>query len=472
MDGAMLVAWAFLSAAASAAPTRTAGVVFQINAGAGEKAISPYVYGMALNYSNQNYYSPRPYAPPPENIPLFRVGGNEWTPHNWTINATHAGEDWFNFNIPQPHVPEDSMDSPGGVVEGNVQRAFAKNASIIVTVPMLGYVASDADDTDVTRTPDYVHARFKTSVAKKASPFGPGDPAAPAVYQDEFVHWLEGRFPGAHGKTGPKILYSLDNEPDLWQETFSAIHGNPTTYAELLAKTLRYAKAIKAVAPQALVLGPVTSGWDGNINLKGAPDAGRYPGDFLDNYIAVTKGWVDVLDTHYYPAGNLADRLIDMSSATLSELADPAAQALRVQLPGLLWDPGFQATGWESFDSTDGTALRLIPRLKEKIDRLNPGMKIAITEYYFGASMDISGGIAQADAWESGAGRAYSRPMPSQRREQAGFSRGLQHVPQFRRKTGRSATFRCRQRLRTCKRHRSTPAPTREARSPCPRRHQ
>ena len=381
---------------ADAAPK--SGVVFQINAGEGEKAISPFVYGMGLVYTNQDYYPPQPYAPPPNNIPLFRIGGDDWTPSNWTNNATNHGAGWHNQNSLQPHVPDDALDSPGGVVQGDVQRAFAQKASIIVTVPMLGYVAADTDDTDVTRTPDFIHTRFKPSAAKKGAPFGPGDPAAPVVYQDEFVQVLEGRFPDAHKAAGPTILYSLDNEPDLWRETHSKIHDFPTTYQEMFSKTIDYSKAIKTLAPQALVMGPVTSGWAANVGLAGAPDAGQYRGDFLDNYIAATKGWVDVLDTHYYPAGNLDGKMMDMSQSKLSEFSSPAARALRVQLPRTLWDPGFLETGWESFDPTDGEPLRLIPRLQEKIDRLNPGMKIAITEYYFGASMDISGGIAQADA--------------------------------------------------------------------------
>jgi O-glycosyl hydrolase len=44
-----------------------------------------------------------------------------------------------------------------------------------------------------------------------------------------------------------------------------------------------------------------------------------------------------------------------------------------------------------------GGAIRLIPRLKDKITAHYPGTLLAVTEYNYGAGGHISGGIAQAD---------------------------------------------------------------------------
>ena len=79
--------------------------------------------------------------------------------------------------------------------------------------------------------------------------------------------------------------------------------ATPLTYAELLSDTVSYATAIKAVAPNTLIFGPVSYGWDGYTTLQNAPDSGR-DGDFLGYYLnqtasasqAAGKRLVDVLD--------------------------------------------------------------------------------------------------------------------------------------------------------------------------------
>jgi mannan endo-1,4-beta-mannosidase len=52
---------------------------------------------------------------------------------------------------------------------------------------------------------------------------------------------------------------------------------------------------------------------------------------------------------------------------------------------------------WITQWSTKGQPIHLIPWVKEKIDRLCPGTKLAFSEYDYGAGNDVSGGLAQAD---------------------------------------------------------------------------
>lgn len=163
-----------------------------------------------------------------------------------------------------------------------------------------------------------------------------------------------------------------------------------------MEKTIDYAEAIKAVAPDAVVFGPVNYGWQGMVDLQGASDAaGR---DFLEFYLrnladADTDNGhrlVDVLDIHWYPeASGDGTRITEDSSQA-------AVAAARMQAPRSLWDDTYAEDSWIAQWSTQGS-VRLLPRLQTKIDTHYPGTRIAITEYYYGGGDHISGAIAQAD---------------------------------------------------------------------------
>ena len=168
------------------------------------------------------------------------------------------------------------------------------------------------------------------------------------------------------------------------------------TYAELLQETLDYASAIKDVAPDAKVFGPVSYGWAGYVNLQNAPDAGGR--DFLDFYLDAVSAaeqqqgrrLVDVLDVHWYPEATGGGTRITSDSAS------SAIAAAREQAPRSLWDPTYVENSWIT-QSLGGQAIDLLPRLQAKIDAHDPGVRLAITEYYYGGGADISGAIAEAD---------------------------------------------------------------------------
>lgn len=289
---------------------------------------------------------------------------------------------------------------PGEAVRPWVQAARDHGAGYVVTVPIQGYVAADKDgDGDVGATPNYLDARFHPSVSTKGAPFDASpDPDDGIVYQDEFVAWLLDTFPGATDGSEPPILFSLDNEPDLWASTHPRIHPDPVRYDELVADTIDYGGAIKAVDPAAIVMGPVSYGWYGYLTLQDAPDqAGR---DFLDTWLAemaaaeadAGQRLVDVMDLHWYPEatdGAYGPRITD-------DGAGASLAAARVQTPRSLWDDTYTETSWITQWSTYGP-IALIPRMKEKIAANYPGTELAFTEYYYGGGDDISGGLAEAD---------------------------------------------------------------------------
>ncbi len=287
-------------------------------------------------------------------------------------------------------------------VTPTITSAFAHQAAALVTVPTIGYVAADKNGGgDVAQTPNYLAVRFKQSLPKKNAPFTLTPSTSDAyVYQDEWVHFLKTQYPTAFSDARRKIFFSLDNEPDLWFHTHARLRGstgsegNRVTYAEIVQRSADYAAAIKDVAPDALVFGPVNYGWYGMLRLQDAPDAaGR---DFLDHYLAQMQSrataagrrLVDVLDVHWYPEDNAGGVRI-----TGTETTD-AVVAARLNAPRSLWDPSFVEPSW--IGQTTG-AVRLLPRLQQKVDTHAPGTQLAITEYNYGGNQHISGGIAQAD---------------------------------------------------------------------------
>ena len=124
------------------------------------------------------------------------------------------------------------------------------------------------------------------------------------------------------------------------------------TYAELLARDLEYARAIKKVWPSALVTGPVSYGWEGYETLQNAPDSAK-DGNFLvvvppPGHLADVKAGmrlVNDLDLHWYPeATGGGVRITGTGTA-------PALVAAREQAPRSLWDPTYVEDSWITADT-------------------------------------------------------------------------------------------------------------------------
>jgi len=361
-----------------------ATVNFSIDPQQDNHPISKFVYG--VNQSLDGNYA---------NATFTRLGGNRWTAWNWENNASNAGSDWYFQNDGYLGGGE----TPGGAVIPILQNAASRNAGALLTIPINGYVAADKNGGGDVRNSgsNYLQTRFRQEVAAKGGPFSlTPDTTDAFVYQDEFVNWVNTSFPAGQTDPNRPIFFSLDNEPDLWSSTHAEVHPAATTYAELISKTISFADAIKDVAPNTQIFGPVNYGWNGYVNLQNAPDAaGR---DFQAYYLQqlaqaeATYGHrlVDVLDMHWYPEATGGGIRI-----TGSDTSD-AVVAARLQAPRSLWDPTYTETSWITQWSTLGP-IRLLPRMREKISQNYAGTKLAITEYNYGGGSHISGGIAQAD---------------------------------------------------------------------------
>lgn len=341
--------------------------------------ISPYIYG-----ANQPEWDKE------GNLFTFiRMGGNRMTAYNWETNASNAGNDYHFQN--DGYMGE--SDEPGKTVRDYLEAGQSHGAAVILTVPTAGYVSADKKgDGDVMKTPNYLQTRFFKSYAHKPSPpTYPPDTSDRAVYQDEFAAWIY----KIKANSTP-VWFNLDNEPDLWGSTHREIWSKNPTYAQIIANNIEFASALKAVAPEALIFGPVNYGWGGFMTFQGATDAaGR---NFLDVYLAAMKQaelkakrrLVDCLDVHWYPEARGDDvRVTDDSTK-------PGVAPARIQAPRSLWDPTYVETSWIT-QSTGGKPIKLLPMLHEKIDKFYPGTKLAITEYNYGGGKEISGAIAEAD---------------------------------------------------------------------------
>ncbi|MDZ7630806.1 MAG: glycoside hydrolase family 44 protein [Gemmatimonadaceae bacterium] len=389
-------------------PTGPSDVAFTID-GSATYPISRFIYGG--NFINEAGAFGN--ATVPSEFTFNRMGGNRMTAYNWENNHSNAGSDYYYQNTPD----NISGTTAGGSVSRRATPTFARGQAFMATISMIGHVSANGCNCSVgTTTADRatrLSTYFRVSRAAKGSPFTLTPNAADGVvYQDEFVNWFETTYPGRSSHPTAPVFYSLDNEPDIWHATHKEINSDLNdnastprlqTYSAFTDTSIVYAKAIKAVAPNALVFGPATATYTG-ISLLGrypTPDPVYGTQNFTDIYLdkmraagsAAGRRLLDVFDVHFYPEAGTSAGTIVNDYAT----QDAAMIQARVQAPRSLWDPTYTDNSW--VPSAAGGPVRLIPRLREQIAARYPGTKLAITEYYYGRGGDISGGVAQADVF-------------------------------------------------------------------------
>jgi hypothetical protein len=200
-------------------------------------------------------------------------------------------------------------------------------------------------------------------------------------------------------------FFNLDNEPDLWFETHRDVSPIGLKYDQYRDLTYNYAAVIKAADPSAKILGPVVHGWtyyfhspyDGQRGDWVTPDDRNAHGGtpFVEWYLQQMQAYqqitgtrlIDYFDLHYYPQA---------PGVALTGAGNASTQALRLRATRSLWDPSYVDESWISAVEP-GTAVRLIPRMRDWVNAYYPGTQLAITEYNWGALDHINGALAQAD---------------------------------------------------------------------------
>jgi hypothetical protein len=335
-------------------------------------AISPLIYGVTT--ADEEYLEAL-------QIPLNSWGGNPSTRYNWKHGrAWNAGRDYFfkngNYGV-----------TSGSASDSFVEKSGSAGAEVRLTVPTLGWVAKN-DDLNTCSFPlpngecgDLPQVTCENP-SVIADPYRANTKSDVQSIQEWMTHMLE--------RKGFNLRFvAMDNEPELWGWTHYDVHPTCTTYQEVLDKYIEYASAIREVAPEVELAGPITSGWWHYWNsAAGALDKlshGNEP--FLPWFLTKVRAHeeqndiriLDVLDIHYYPQNvyNYED--------------DPETAALRLRSTRSLWDPNYTDESWIN------EAVTLIPRMKELIDRYAPGIQLGISEWNWGGEISMSGALAAAD---------------------------------------------------------------------------
>ena len=244
-----------------------------------------------------------------------------------------------------------------------------------------------------------------------ADAYQPSNPA----FEQQWVKYLMQKYGPANG--GGVRMWSMDNEPEWWYGVHSDIYQQMATYDDMMARSLKWAQAVKAVDPSALITGPVPSGWPGYFYSRTDMQNGwsTAPYQYWDNptdqkahggvpwveyYLQQMQQFekqngyrlLDAVDVHAYLAPD-----------SLTQTAgDAAMETLRMTSTRALWDPNYivpnTTAGDNEYDSKGNlTAPQLIPRMHQWVTGNYPGTKLAITEYMWYALGSITGAITQAD---------------------------------------------------------------------------
>jgi hypothetical protein len=349
--------------------------------------ISPYIYGIAG--------SDKDIARLPATA--RRWGGNPTSRYNPDGNFWNSASDWFFENHQAPSYT-DFLNDNG-----------AHGAKSAITIPMLGWIAKDGASFSFpvsvfgpqART-DQWHSDAGNGVNQAGKDIAPGPPSrtsaeAPPAWAER---WITAIRAADAGKSNV-YEYILDNEPMLWHATHRDVHPTPVGYDELVDRTIQYGGAIRKADPNAVIAGPAEWGWSGYFySAKDTAPGGGYADRRAHGDVPLVEWYLrrlreheqktgtrvlDVLDLHYYPQGNNV-------YAGGAGGSDRATQLLRLRSTRSLWDDTYLDESWIN------DKVRLLPRMKEWVDRNYPGRGISVGEWNFGGEKDVTGALATAEA--------------------------------------------------------------------------
>ena len=367
------------------APTRNAELA--IGCGAARGAISPLIYGASAGDADSGYAAQR-------------LGGNPMSRLNWEAGLWNSGADWFFEN-----------SKLNGSVWAWLDDGVRANSPTALVVPMIGWVAKDATSVGFPKAKFPKQRKFDPSKPHAGDGFnadgskiapGPATETSIAAPPEMIGRWIRSLREKDRERGARSVqMYILDNEPSLWNLSHRDVHPEPTTYAELLDRTRRYATEIRNADAEAVIAGPAEWGWRGYFlsGLDQASDSNARPDQRAHGDEPLVPWYLrqlakheretgvrllDVLDVHFYPA---AEGMYGSDARVDREGAD-----LRLRSTRALWDPTYRDESWIK------EPIELIPRLKRWVAENYPGRKISIGEWSFGAEAHISGGLATAEA--------------------------------------------------------------------------
>ena len=374
-----ILAFALLAAAAgSPVPPSPVGVT--VDAARNRRAIDPRIYGLA----SADEASLRALR-----SPLNLLGGVGASRYNWKIDAWNAGAaDSFRS------VPLSPSGVPGRWADDFIARTRRGDGEPMITLPMLDWVARLGPQ----RAP-----LEGVAIDGKRDP-GAASVRAGAEFQAGLVRHLIHRW-GLAADRDPRY-YVLDHEPSLWSHAHGDVHPDGPSREEIRDRIVAYAARIRAIDPGARIVGPEErtlgepslSGQDlqspgcDSRHLDACPDRAAHGGtEYLPWLLQALRQHeadtgvrvLDVFSVHGYP----------LAPEVYGDDTSAPTQLLRNRATRAFWD-----TTYVDESSAEGSRGGLIPRLREWVGALYPGLDVGLTGYDLGADRSMGGATAQADA--------------------------------------------------------------------------
>src|SRR5580658_8894286 len=238
---------------------QNAATTVSVDAKANQHSISPMIYGIAFPTTDDLKAT---------GFTMNREGGNGSSTYNWQIDATNHANDWYYETFLDPTYDSDNIIM--------WTRAANVGAQPLLTMPMLGYLGnlgpgnsslwsfsikkygpqtgSDPYQPDAGNGISSVTAKPITG----NNPLDANTPNAVSIQQGWIQHLIDTWGLAASG--GLKY-YIMDNEPSLWSSTHRDIHPAAETYNELFNDYVNYAAAVRALDPNAIIVGPEEWSW-------------------------------------------------------------------------------------------------------------------------------------------------------------------------------------------------------------------
>lgn len=357
--------------ATSAAETTAVGTIdadvqVRIDVAAGGAEISPLILGVSGDLSSEEMRD--------AGITVDSWGGNPSSRYNYM--AGHFWNSASDFEFRNTDYGQDG-DSFRRFVAINE----AAGAATRVAVPTLGWVAKDATSCSFPAG-DGCDPQDEANCADG----GPvADPRATSIEStpESVAAWI-----AAVQAEGHELRFiAMDNEPELWGYTHYDVHPECPTYEEILETYLRYATAVREVAPDAELMGPVMCCWFDYWRSAPGPADGSGE-DFLSWFLRRVREYdeangvrtLDVVDVHYYPQSGIYNGDVDDETS-----------ARRLRSVQSLYDPDYSDESWIT------EPIAFIPRMLRTIEASYPGTPLAISEWNFGADGTVNGALAIAD---------------------------------------------------------------------------
>lgn len=327
------------------------------------RPISPMIYGLG-HYTLEDKAWGRLDEIRPGAI---RYGGNTSERFNFRISAWNTASDAGFAN---------TGSSDPDFIGTFIRRTVKLKAAFAMTMPMLGWIAKDKS----SRSPATGSNHVTTSEPLTA----------------DYIKDLTQKVTKEAGSQ--PVWFLVGNEPMLWSTTHKDIHPDPASYDEVLTKFLTTSRAIRAANSIAPIGGPALWGWlameqsakdgigEGLLKQTGVDRKAHGGTPFLEWFVSKAAGsLLNFVDVHHYSENQQTREREASQSQTQREA--------RLRTTRSLWDKTYVDESWIH------QPVQLIPRMKALRLANGTRAKAVIGEYNFRGEDDISGALAQLEAF-------------------------------------------------------------------------